>query len=95
MKGYIKRLSQDIKKLDAKMQAVVAFKEAPREPIDNKQYEMLCKQAELMEQLRNLMEQRLCYERIVHPDYFEDIEYVEVDNVEDYEDSDDEEATEE
>jgi hypothetical protein len=48
-----------------------------------------------MEQLRNLMEQRLCYEKIVHSDYFEDIEYVEVDNAEDYEDSDDEEATEE
>jgi hypothetical protein len=91
MKGYIKRLSQDIEKLDAKLQALMAFKEAPREPIDNKQYGMLCKQAGLMEQLEDLMKQRLSYEKIVHPDYFEDLPAEEVDDADDC----DEETTEE
>ena len=92
MKGYIKRLSQDIEKLDAKLQALMAFKEAPREPIDNKQYELLCKQAGLMEQLEDLMKQRLAYEKVIHPDYFENL-LEEVDDADDCDDS--EEATEE
>lgn len=76
MKGYIKRLSQDIEKLDAKLQALMAFKDNPREPIDNKQYEMLYKQADLMEQLEDLMKQRLSYEKTIHPDYFDDLPVV-------------------
>lgn len=73
MKGYIRRLSQDIEKLDAKMQALVAFKENPREPINDNQYELLCKQAGLMEQLLDVMKLRLANEQEIHPDYFEDL----------------------
>lgn len=87
MKGYIKRLSQDIEKLDAKLQALMTFKDNPREPIDNKQYEMLYKQADLMEQLEDLMKQRLSYEKMIHPDYFEDLPVVD--------DCDEQETTEE
>lgn len=82
MKGYIKRLSQDIEKLDAKMQALMEFKDNPREPINDKQYELLCRQAGLMEQLGDLMKQRLAYEKVIHPDYFEDLPE-EVDNADD------------
>ena len=92
MKGYIKRLSQDIEKLDAKLQALMVFKDNPREPIDNKQYELLCKQAGLMEQLEDLMKQRLAYEKVIHPDYFENL-LEEVDDADDCDDS--EETTEE
>lgn len=92
MKGYIKRLSQDIEKLDAKMQALVAFRENPREPINDKQYELLCKQAGLMEQLLDVMKLRLANEKEIHPDYFEDLPE-EVDDADDCDDS--EEITEE
>lgn len=91
MKGYIKRLTQDIEKLDAKLQALMAFKDNPREPIDNKQYELLCKQADLMEQLLDVMNLRLANEQVIHPDYFEDLP--EVDDADDCDDS--EEITEE
>ena len=75
MKGYIRRLSQDIEKLDAKIQALVAFKDNPREPINDKQYELLCKQAGLMEQLSDVMKLRLANEREIHPDYFEEYDW--------------------
>jgi len=92
MKGYIKRLSQDIEKLDAKKQAVAKFIDKPRAEVDNKQYELLCKQGELMEKLEDVMKQRLAYERVIHPDYFEDLPE-EVDDADDCDDS--EETTEE
>ena len=92
MKGYVKRLSQDIDWLDAKLQAVMEFKDNPREPINDKQYELLCKQAGLMEQLIDLMKLRLANEKGLHPDYFEDLP-AEVDDADDCDDS--EETTEE
>lgn len=88
MKGYIRRLSNDIEKLDAKMQALVAFKENPREPINDKQYELLCKQAGLMEQLLDVMKLRLANEQEIHPDYFEDLPE-EVDDADDCDDCED------
>ena len=87
MKGYIKRLSQDIEKLDAKRQAIVLFLENPREPINDKQQELLRNQEELMWKLLDVMKLRLANERELHPDYFEDLP--EVDNC------DEQEATEE
>ena len=93
MKGYIKRLSQDIEKLDAKLQALVAFKENPREPINDKQYELFCKQGALMEQLLDVMKLRLANEKEIHPDYFEDLPVEKVDDADDCDDS--EEITEE
>lgn len=74
MKGYIKRLSQDIEKLEAKRQALAVFLVNPRESINNKQYELLCKQRNLMNQLLDVMKQRLTYEQEIHPDYFEDLD---------------------
>lgn len=91
MKGYIRRLSQDIEKLDAKMQVLVAFKDNPREPINDKQYELLCKQAGLMEQLSDVMKLRLANEREIHPDYFEDLP----EEVDDADDCDEQETDEE
>ena len=83
MKGYIKRLSQDIEKLEAKRQAVVAFLENPREPINDKQRELLYNQEELMWKLHGVMELRLATEQELHPDYFED--FPEVDNCDEQE----------
>ena len=85
MKGYIARLSQDIEKLDAKMQALVAFKENPRELINDKQYELLCKQGALMEQLLDVMKLRLANEKEIHPDYFEDFPVEKIDDADDSE----------
>lgn len=82
MKGYIKRLSKEIEQLDAKLQALVAFKDNPREPINDKQYELLCKQGDLMEQLLGVLKLRLVNEQEIHPDYFEDLP-VEVDDADD------------
>ena len=87
MKGYIKRLSQDIEKLEAKRQAVVAFLENPREPINDKQRELLRNQEELMWKLHGVMELRLATEQELHPDYFEDLPEVD--------DCDEQETTEE
>lgn len=83
MKGYIKRLSQDIEKLDAKRQAVVSFLENPREPINDKQQELLRNQEELMWKLLGVMRLRLANERELHPDYFEDLSEEEIDDVND------------
>lgn len=93
MKGYIKRLSQDIEKLEAKRQALVAFLENPREPINDKQRELLHNQEELMWKLHGVMELRLANEKEIHPDYFEDLPIEEVSDVDDCDDS--EETTEE
>lgn len=90
MKGYIKRLSKEIDQLDAKMQALVAFKDNPREPINDKQYELLCRQENLMKQLLDVLKLRLANEQEIHPDYFEDLPE-KVDNA----DNCDEEITEE
>ena len=83
MKGYIKRLSQDIEKLDAKRQALVSFLENPREPINDKQQELLRNQEELMGKLLDVMRLRLANERELHPDYFEDLPEEEIDDVND------------
>ena len=83
MKGYIKRLSQDIEKLGAKRQAVVSFLENPREPINDKQQELLRNQEELMWKLLDMMRLRLANERELHPDYFEDLPEEEIDDAND------------
>ena len=83
MKGYIKRLSQDIEKLDAKRQSLVSFLENPREPINDKQQELLRNQEELMGKLLDVMRLRLANERELHPDYFEDLPEEEIDDVND------------
>lgn len=93
MKGYIERLSQDIEKLEAKRQALVAFLENPREPINDKQRELLRNQEELMWKLQDVMESRLANEKEIHPDYFEDLPVEEISDVDDCDDS--EETTEE
>ena len=83
MKGYIKRLSQDIEKLDAKLQALVKFKDSPREPINNEQYILLCNQEGCMRQLLNVMKLRLTNEQKIHPNYFEDLPEEEIDDAND------------
>ena len=83
MKGYIKRLSQDIEKLDTKLQALVKFKDNPREPINNGQYILLCNQEGCMKQLLNVMKLRLANEQKIHPNYFEDLPEEEIDDAND------------
>lgn len=73
MKGYIKRLSQDIEKLEFKRDCIANFLMDPREEIDQTQSKLMNEQGELMEQLLVVMKQRLEYERKIHPDYFEDL----------------------
>lgn len=81
MKGYIKRLSQDIEKLESKRDCIANFLMNPREEIDDEQARLLNEQSALMGQLVEVMKQRLEHEREVHPDYFEDLP--EVDNADD------------
>ena len=71
MKGYIKRLSQDIEKLEFKRDCIANFLMNPREEIDDKQTRLLNEQSALMGQLIGVMRQRLEYEQDIHPDYFE------------------------
>ena len=73
MKGYIKRLSQDIEKLEFKRDCIANFLMNPREEIDDKQTRLLNEQSALMGQLVGVMRQRLEYEQDIHPDYFEDL----------------------
>ena len=73
MKGYIKRLSQDIEKLEFKRDCIANFLMNPREEIDDKQTRLLNEQSALMGQLVGIMRQRLEYEQDIHPDYFEDL----------------------
>lgn len=73
MKGYIKRLSQDIEKLESKRGCIANFLMYPREEIDDKQTRLLNEQSALMGQLVGVMRQRLEYEQDIHPDYFEDL----------------------
>lgn len=73
MKGYIKRLSQDIEKLEFKRDCIANFLNNPREECDQTQIKLLKEQGELMEQLLVVMKQRLEYERKIHPDYFENL----------------------
>ena len=87
MKGYIKRLSQDIEKLDFKRDCIANFLMNPREEIDDKQTRLLNEQSALMGQLVGVMRQRLEYEQDIHPDYFEDLPEVD--------DCDEQETTEE
>lgn len=93
MKGYIKRLAQDIEKIKDKKGrldeffAYRAFKEC-----DGKQVELLHKQQEIMEQLIAVMEERFKYELELHPQFEEEAEK-RVDDADDCDDS--EEATEE
>ena len=83
MKGYIKRLSQDIEKLDGKLQALIKFKDNPREPINNGQYILLCNQEGCMRQLLNVMKLRLANEQKIHPNYFEDLPEEEINDAND------------
>ena len=87
MKGYIKRLSQDIEKLEFKRDCIANFLMNPREEIDDKQTRLLNEQSALMGQLVEVMRQRLEYEQDIHPDYFEDLPEVD--------DCDEQETTEE
>ena len=87
MKGYIKRLSQDIEKLEFKRVCIANFLTNPREEIDDKQTRLLNEQSALMGQLVGVMRQRLDYEQDIHPDYFEDLPEVD--------DCDEQETTEE
>lgn len=73
MKGYIKRLSQDIEKLESKRDCIVRFLANPREEVDVGQVCLLNEQSDLMGQLVETMKQRLEYERKIHPNYFEDL----------------------
>lgn len=73
MKGYIKRLSQDIEKLESKRDCIVKFLANPREDVDVGQICLLNKQSGLMFRLVEVMKQRLEHERKIHPDYFEDL----------------------
>lgn len=91
MKGYIKRLSQDIEKLEFKRDHLANFFTGPREEIDQTQSKLMNEQGELMEQLLVIMKQRLEYERKIHPDYFEDLP----EEVDDADDCDEQETTEE
>ena len=89
MKGYIKRLSQDIEKLEFKRDCIANFLTNPREEIDDEQARLLNEQSALMGQLVEVMKQRLEYERKIHPAYFEDLEEseeVDADDSEEYED---------
>lgn len=79
MKGYIKRLSQDIEKLEFKRDCIANFLMNPREEIDDEQARLLNEQSALMGQLVEVMKQRLEYERKIHPNYFENLPE-EVDN---------------
>lgn len=88
MKGYIKRLSQDIEKLEFKRDRLANFLTSPREEIDQTQSKLMNEQGELMEQLLVVMKQRLEYERKIHPDYFEDLP-------EEIDDADEQETVEE
>ena len=83
MKGYIKRLSQDIEKLEFKRDCIANFLMNPREEIDDEQTRLLNEQSALMGHLVEVMRQRLEYEREVHPDYFEDLPEEEIDDVND------------
>lgn len=74
MKGYIKRLSQDIEWLESKRDCIANFLTDPREEIDDEQARLLNEQSALMGQLVEVMKQRLEYERKIHPDYFEDLD---------------------
>lgn len=74
MKGYIKRLSQDIEWLESKRDCIANFLTDPREEIDDEQARLLNEQSALMGQLVEVMRQRLEYERKIHPDYFEDLD---------------------
>lgn len=77
MKGYIKRLSQDIEKLEFKRNRVADFLADPyKEEIDDKQTLLLNEQLALMGQLVEVMRQRLEYEQEIHPKYFEDLPVV-------------------
>ena len=87
MKGYIKRLSQDIEKLEFKRDCIANFLMNPREEIDDKQTRLLNEQSALMGQLVGVMRQRLEYEQDIHPEYFEDLPVVD--------DCDEQETTEE
>lgn len=73
MKGYIKRLSQDIAILSMKRQAISDFKGE----IDDTQRILLHRQYEVMGELLNVMKSRLGYERKIHPNYFEDLPFKE------------------
>ena len=89
MKSYIKRLSQDIEKLGFKRDCIANFLTNRREECDQTQIKLLKEQGELMEQLLVVMNQRLEYERMIHPAYFEDLEEseeVDADDSEEYED---------
>lgn len=68
MKGYINRLSQDIKKLEFKADCLHEFF-ANRAPIecDKTQFKLMKEQGELMDQLLVVMKQRLDYELKIHP----------------------------
>lgn len=92
MKGYIKRLSQDIEKLEFKRDRLVNFLIDPREEIDQTQSKLMNEQAKLMEQLLVVMNQRLEYERKIHPDYFEDLP---IEDVGDADNCDEQETVEE
>ena len=83
MKGYIKRLSQDIEKLEFKRDCIANFLTNPREEIDDKQTRLLNEQSALMGQLVGVMRQRLEYEQDIHPDYFEDLPEEEIDDASD------------
>ena len=87
MKGYIKRLSQDIEKLEFKRDCIANFLMNPREKIDDEQTHLLNEQSALMGQLVGVMRQRLEYEQKIHPEYFEDLPVVD--------DCDEQETTEE
>lgn len=91
MKGYIKRLSQDIEKLEFKRDCLANFLTSPREEIDQTQSKLMNEQGELMEQLLVVMKQRLEYERKIHPDYFEDLP----EEVDDADDCDEQETVKE
>ena len=88
MKGYIKRLSQDIEKLEFKKNCVADFLADPyKEEIDDKQTLLLNEQFAFMGHLIGIMRQRLEYEQEIHPEYFEDLPVVD--------DCDEQETTEE
>lgn len=73
MRGHIKRLSRDIEELDAKIRVSVEFKDNPGEPINDKWYELFCKQEDLMRQLLDVLRLRLANEKEIYPDHSEDL----------------------
>ena len=83
MKGYIKRLSQDIEKLESKRDRLANFLNHRYDEADQTQLKLMNEQGELMEQLLVVMKQRMEYERKIHPDYFED--FPEVDDCDEQE----------